>query len=188
MTEGNPPPASGDYSVPIEEVVGKVTLWGLLLMFVPLVPYIALYGFGSLFGEFRPLAALALIVVFTLAHEGFHVFGWKYWGNLPWSKFEFGFKWEALAPYAHATAPMQASAYKLGTALPGVMTGLLPYGIALALGDPTMTLVGAVMISGAVGDLYVLWLLRDVPPDAYLKDHPENVGCILVDGPDSHKA
>jgi hypothetical protein len=176
-----PLPDGRDVSAPIESVIGIVTLYGIILLIVPLVPFVVLHGVSPLFGGFRPVAFFLLIVVFTLAHEGFHVFGWKYWGSLPWRDFEFGFKWEALAPYAHAKKPMRVDAYRLGTVLPLLMTGLLPYVFALVIGDGMMTLLGTLMISAAVGDLYVLWTLRDVSADATVVDHPENVGCIIVD-------
>jgi hypothetical protein len=188
MTENTPPdpiPPGRDVSAPIEKVVTEITLYGLALLLVPLLPYIMIYGFGRFSSEMRSVGAwglfLLLTVVFTLAHEAFHVIGWKTWGDLPWSAFTFGVKWEALAPYAHAKQPMRADAYRMGTLLPGVMTGLVPYVMALATGNALMTIVSATMISGAVGDLYVLWMMRGISPSAQVIDHPENVGCIVVD-------
>lgn len=185
MNDNRPLPKGRDVSAPLEKVVREITLYGLVLLVGPLVPYGLLYGFGRFAAEMRSWGAwglfLLLTLVFTLAHEAFHVIGWKYWGNLPWRAFTFGVKWEALAPYAHAKQPMPAAAYRVGTLLPGVLTGLVPYGMALASGSALMTMVSATMISGAVGDLYVLWLMRAVAPNAQVIDHPENVGCIVVD-------
>jgi hypothetical protein len=168
-------------AVSIDEIVLKVTGWSILLVVVPLVLYGLVHGFGSIFAGLNWLTVLGLIIFFTLWHEGFHAIGWKYWGELRWQDLKFGVMWYALTPYCHAKAPMEASAYRFGAILPGIMTGLLPYLLALVVGNNTMALVGAVMISGAVGDLYVLWLMRDIAPDARVLDHPSLAGCIVID-------
>jgi hypothetical protein len=173
-------PDGDDRSLAIEEITPLITAYGLLLLVLPIGLFVLFYGFGALFGDVRLLQLIILLTVFTIAHEGFHVIGWKYWGGLPWGAFTFGFKWEYLAPYAHAKAPMRADAYRLGALLPGLMTGLVPYVMALVAGDGTMTILSATMISGAVGDLFVVWTLRDVPPSAQVIDHPEKVGCIVL--------
>lgn len=184
-TGQEPTPQGRDVSAPLEKVVAEITVYGIALLVVPLIPYMILYGFGRFSSEMRSFGAWALFLlltlVFTVAHEAFHVIGWKTWGELPWSAFTFGVKWEALAPYVHARLPMRADAYRLGTLLPGVMTGLVPYVMALGTGSALMTVVSATMISGAVGDLYVLWIMRGVNPSAQVINHPENVGCIVVD-------
>jgi len=168
-------------AVSIEEIALKVTGWSLLLLAAPLVLYGLVHGFGGLFAGLDFFTVLLLIIFLTLWHEGFHAIGWKYWGELAWRDLKFGIAWYALTPYCHAKAPMLASAYRFGAILPGIMTGLIPYLVALFVGNNTMALVGAVMISGAVGDLYVLWLMRDIAPDARVLDHPSMAGCIVLD-------
>ncbi len=173
-------PAGRDVSIPLEQIIAQATGLSLLMLAVPLLLYIVVWGWRDLFAGFNFLVFVGLLVFFTLWHEGFHAIGWKYWGDLRWQDLKFGFAWRALAPYCHAKAPMRADAYRFGAALPGVMTGLVPFLGALVLGNGIMALVGAVMISGAVGDLYVLWVIRDLPPDALVRDHPSNAGCIVV--------
>jgi len=170
-----------DLSVPLEDIIPRVTGLSLLVMVLPVVLYWAIWGYERLMDNFNVWTFIGLLVLFTLWHEGFHAIGWKYWGGLRWRDLKFGVAWYALTPYCHAKAPMRADAYRFGALLPGIMTGLLPYGIALALGNGIMAIVGAVMLSGAVGDAYVLWVLRELPPDALVLDHPSNAGCIVVD-------
>jgi hypothetical protein len=173
-------PQGRDLSVPIEKLMGPIAGYGLLLMVLPVLFFMIFHGWRALTDGFRPLILLLLLIIFTLAHEGFHAVGWKYWGELPWRAIKLGIMWEALAPYAHATQPMRVDAYRLGTVLPGIMTGLVPYVMTLVIGNGVMVIVSAVMISGAIGDLYVLWLIRELPPDAMVMDHPKNVGCVVV--------
>jgi len=175
-------PAEGrDLSVPIERIATQAAGMSLALLLVPLAVYALTWGWRDLFSNYSvlgfPLAAVGLV----LAHEGFHAIGWKYAGNLRWSDLEFGFAWKALAPYCHAKAPLRADAYRFGAALPGVMTGLLPFGWALLNGNGMWAVLGAVMISGAVGDIVVLRVISELPADAIVKDHPSQAGCIVVD-------
>lgn len=174
-------PAGRDVSVPIEQIVMRATGLSLLLMFAPVVLYVLVWGWRSLFANFNGFIFAGVLILLTLWHEGFHAIGWKYWGNLRWRDLTFGIAWYALAPYCHAKAPMRADAYRFGALLPGIMTGVLPYGMALLLENGLMALAGAVMISGAVGDVYVLWVMREIAPDALVVDHPSKAGCIVVD-------
>lgn len=173
-------PEGRDVSVPIEEIVARAAGWSILMLLVPVVVYILVWGWNSLFADFNGLVFVGVLVLLTLWHEGFHAIGWKYWGGLRWRDLKFGIAWYALTPYCHAKAPMRADAYRFGALLPGIMTGLLPFGMALLLENGLMALAGAVMISGAVGDVYVLWVMRDIPPDAMVVDHPSKAGCIVV--------
>lgn len=173
-------PPGRDVSVPLEQIILQATGLSLALMLVPILLYMSVWGWRSLFAGFDEFIFVALVVFFTLWHEGFHAIGWKYWGNLRWRDLKFGFAWRALAPYCHAKAPMRADAYRFGAALPGVMTGLVPFLGALVVGNGMMAMASAVMISGAVGDIYVLWIMRDVPQDAIVLDHPSNAGCIVI--------
>ncbi len=173
-------PQGRDLSVPIEEIGTEALGMSVLLIAVPIAVYWLTWG-GVGFRGGNVLNIVGLIIALVFAHEGVHALGWKIWGGLAWSDLEFGFAWRALAPYCHATAPMRADAYRFGAALPGVVTGVLPYLFGLLTADWLWALSGAILISGAVGDIYVLWLIRELPPDAVVKDHPSNAGCIVVD-------
>jgi len=59
--------------------------------------------------------------------------------------------------------------------------GLVPWGISLVIGHGPLHIFGVIFIAVASGDAIVLWLLRDVPADAWVQDHPDRVGGILVE-------
>lgn len=177
----NPLPPGREVAVPIEEIVLNATLLSLLMLLVPMVMYVAVWGWRDLFAGFNGFAFIGILIALVLAHEGFHAIGWKYAGGLRWRDLTFGFKWEALAPYCHAKVPMPARAYRFGAVLPGITTGILPFVVALVIGNGMWALAGAVLISGAVGDVYVLWIMRDIPPDALMLDHPEKAGGIVLE-------
>lgn len=168
-----------DLSVPIHLLPGWVYVLSLILVILPIVPYALVYGLPYFFGNGFGLWQIPAILVLIVAHEGVHAIGWKFASGLPWSNFTFGIAWKALAPYCHATARMSATAYRIGAILPLMVTGILPWALALLAGDAGWTFMSAIMISAAVGDIYVLWTLRDIPADALVQDHDAHAGCMV---------
>jgi hypothetical protein len=167
-----------DYSLPFDRLPFWLVPLSIGMFFVPLLPLILTEGFMALFYQTWAWWIIPLFVVMILAHEAVHAIAWKLASALPWSQFKFGFSWRGLAPYCHATAPMPVNAYRIGTVMPAIITGLIPLFIAYALWSVPLMLLGAVMISAAVGDAFVLWTLRNVPANAQLLDHPSQVGCV----------
>lgn len=169
-----------DLSVPVHELPRWVWILSGVLMFAPLIPYVALYSLLTLLYGMNPLAIVVGFIVLILLHEAIHAIGWKVASGLPWSAFTFGFAWRALAPYCHAKQPMGVNAYRIGGILPLIFTGIIPWLIGLALADATITVLGSILIAGAVGDIYVLHSLRNVPASASVIDHESNAGCVVL--------
>jgi hypothetical protein len=76
---------------------------------------------------------------------------------------------------------MTAFAYRVSVALPGVILGALPGLMGLMWRNGWLTVYGALMSIAALGDLIVLWLIRSVPGDARVQDHPRAPGCIVYE-------
>ncbi len=185
MVEHTPPPGYRDVSVPLEEIATKGLLLSLALLAVPVVIFWALHGLDTFWaGMFSSVPFLLFIVwmiAAIIAHEVVHAVGWKVAGGLRWRDLRFGIDRKTLSPYCHAKVPMTAQAYRIGALLPGIVTGLLPTLVGLLWADATWTLFGAILISAAVGDLIVLWVLRSVPGGALVLDHPANAGGYVMD-------
>ena len=119
-------------------------------------------------------------LVLVIIHELLHALAWKLAGGLAFRDFKFGIAWKTLSPYCHATKPMPISAYCVGVVVPGIVLGILPVVIATIIGDGVLAILGALLTAGAVGDVYVLWLLRNVKGNAQVIDHPTRAGCIVL--------
>jgi len=169
-----------DLSVPVHELPRWVWILSVVLMFAPLIPYAMIYGLLTLLYGMNPLAILMGFIVLIVLHEAIHAIGWKFSSGLPWSAFTFGFLWRALAPYCHSKEPMSVTAYRIGGILPLIFTGIIPWLIGLAMADATITVLGTLLIAGGVGDIYVLWSLRNVPDSARVIDHESNAGCVVL--------
>jgi hypothetical protein len=74
---------------------------------------------------------------------------------------------------------MQASAYRIGVAMPLLVLGVVPYCVSLVIGSPWLLWFGFVFITAATGDILVLWLLRGIDGKTLVEDHPSNAGCYV---------
>ncbi|MEZ4643471.1 MAG: alpha/beta fold hydrolase [Chloroflexota bacterium] len=126
------------------------------------------------------LKALLLFVLAILVHELLHIFGFLVVGRAPRTAVKVGFSWKMMAPYAHCSAPLSVNAYRVAIALPGLMLGLLPGIVGIAIGSLWWTLFGVLMLIAAGGDLAVLLAVRRVPRRARVLDHPTEAGCQVL--------
>jgi hypothetical protein len=174
-----PPPGYRDVSIPITELARPGTILGVAVALLALGPFWLLHGFRGWL-SMSPLTGLAVAVALLLLlviHELLHALAWMVAGGFRWEQITFGFDRASLSPYTHVATPMTARAYRIGAATPGVLTGALPVLVAWTLGSGPLSLIGALMSVGAVGDLIVLWVIRRVPGDTLVMDHPTNAGC-----------
>lgn len=158
-----------------------------------LLPFALVWGWpavgeGLAWWADRPLAMLGALVGGVLVHEALHALAWRVAARamgvpLPTGSVRLGFNWRALTPYAHCAVPMPARAYRIGAAVPGVALGLAPVAVAWATGAGAWLVFGLLFTLAAGGDALVLWLLRGVPPEARVEDHPTQAGCRVLDAP-----
>lgn len=132
------------------------------------------------------ILAIAAILLGAVLHEVVHAVSWAWLGRQPLSAVRFGLNWKTLTPYAHCRRPVHITAYRWGTALPGLLVGLLPCLVALCSGQDVLFIWGLVFVFGAGGDWLILWLIRRVERTAMVEDHPSRVGCIVITSPPEH--
>lgn len=177
-------PHSDDYSISLlrANLVGIpifLALAGLVVL-----PYGLAYGWVRLFLAYNEFMNwqrfVPAIVVGTVLHEALHGAGWALFGRLPFRAIRYGFSVRTLTPFAHCPVPLPINAYRAGTALPGIALGVLPALIALAGGSGFLIIFSAFFLGAASGDLLCLWLMRTVPADAVVRDHPSRAGCEVI--------
>lgn len=159
---------------------GRVVLLSLALA-VGLMPLTG-WALGRPLWTFDTGWFLLFLVVGAVAHEGLHALGWMVAGRIPARSFRFGVMWRYGTLYAHCDAPMPMRAYRVGGALPGIVTGVVPWLAGLLLDHLTLALAGALLTAGAAGDGALLWASRRVPGGARVVDHPTEVGLRVVSG------
>lgn len=157
-------------------------VWMTVLFFtIPLIPFNLIWGGDALWTEFLNPNIILPALLLVVAHEFIHAIGWKYAGGLTFRDFKIGLMWKTLSPYCHATKPMSIRAYRFGAILPCITLGIIPVATATLIGNGYIAILGGILTAGAVGDIYVLWLLRHIPATKYVIDHPTRVGCIVLD-------
>jgi hypothetical protein len=182
-----------DFSVKM----AKTSLYSLLttgpIVGILAVIYVLIWGvepishaFDALLGTPKDfltnyLFFFGILIIGTVIHELIHAVTWCAAGKKPWSMIKFGFEAKTLTPYTHCRVPMPITAYRTGTWMPGLLTGIIPAVIGLITGDIASFLIGAFFILAAGGDAFILWTLRKVVPTALVQDHPNQAGCYVLE-------
>ncbi|PKO19245.1 MAG: hypothetical protein CVU39_01455 [Chloroflexi bacterium HGW-Chloroflexi-10] len=152
-------------------------LWGIEKM---LDDFSAVYESPA--GVFSSYAIFLLVMIVGIAlHEFIHGVTWSLAGCKPWRSIKFGFQWKTFTPYTHCLEPLPVNAYRIGTLMPGLLTGVFPVLVGLAIGDLWVTFFGGLFLLSAGGDALILWLLRKVAPSALVEDHPTQAGCYVLE-------
>jgi hypothetical protein len=86
-----------------------------------------------------------------------------------------------LTPYAHCNQPLEVTAYRVGTFMPGLVLGILPFVVALVSASGDWFWFSLLHTTAACGDWLVLWVIRSVKPGSLVEDHPTNAGCYVLE-------
>jgi hypothetical protein len=169
--------------------MGRVNILALPVALCILVvaggPFVAIHGWAAL-GQsarqfLRPHVALPVLCAGIVLHELLHGAAWAFYGQKPLTAIRFGVNWRALAPYAHCPELLEAGAYRLGAAAPGILLGVIPVAVTTLSGPSWLFIAGLLFTLAAAGDFLVLWILRHVPSHVLVQDHPSRAGCIVYD-------
>lgn len=156
----------------------------VLLVTIPLaaalfVPFWLIWGhFNG--ADWSLLAAAGIFLGGVVVHELLHGIAWMIAGRKPLETVKFGFQLKTLTPYAHCTEPLDVTAYRIGAIVPGIVLGIIPAIAALVIGHAGWLVFGFLFTLAAGGDALILWVLRDVPREALVEDHPEKAGCYVI--------
>lgn len=139
---------------------------------IPLAP-------GDLESFLELLIFIVGIIILTIVHEGVHGFFWHLFCKDKWKSIKFGFIKESLTPYCHCTEPLTILQYRLGCIAPLFVAGILPYIIALLIGNNVLLFISLVMILGAGGDVAIFLLILKEKESTVILDHNKLCGCIV---------
>lgn len=129
--------------------------------------------------ETNTFVFLGILFGSIIIHELLHGIGFRI-GGLRWRDIKFGVFWQMLTPYATSKSAMPVRTYRLATALPGVLLGVVPTVIAIATRNGPLAWYGAFMTAAAGGDAIVLWITRHLPGDVMIRDCTNAVGCEVL--------
>ena len=127
------------------------------------------------------LLFLAVVFMGIILHEFIHGITWMVFGRKPFSAIKYGFQWKTLTPYAHLKEPIDVNSYRIGTFMPGLIVGIIPFILSLILGNGNLLWFSIIHTASAGGDWLILWTLRNVNNKARVEDHPVNAGCYVLE-------
>ena len=125
--------------------------------------------------------SLLVLLVFMVVHELLHALAYLILTQGDYKNISFGIIWKNMTPYCHYAKPISVLQYRIAVITPGILTGVLPLIYALAIGDFIVFAFGILFLLGAIGDFIILWIIRNERPKTMLKDHPDEIGCIIMD-------
>jgi len=169
--------------------LAAANLYSIPLIILPFIifglPYYFIWGERAFrIGRTGPEKIILIIAVFiagAVIHELIHGIFWIKWGEKTWNKLKFGFNIKTLTPYIHCSEPINAGAYKIGTAAPGIILGAIPSLISIVIGNVWIFWFGMLFSISAGGDFIILWILRKVNSSALVEDHPSRAGCFVYE-------
>lgn len=132
-------------------------------------------------GRENLLPTLGIIVAGIVTHELLHGLGWALFAKGGFKTIRFGVIWHMLTPYCHCTVPLSLPAYLFGGLLPAVAMGIVPCSIAMASGNMGLMIFGLFFTLAAGGDFLVAWMLRKQGKSDVVMDHPNKIGCIVLE-------
>lgn len=120
---------------------------------------------------------LLCFLIGIVIHELIHGLTWIGLTRKGFRHLKFGMMTGAV--YCHIDVPMKKRHYVIGALMPLILLGIVPTIIGICVGSLLWTLVGVALISGAAGDIMIVWAIRKEPADALVYDHPSEAGCLV---------
>lgn len=162
-------------------VMALVIVMPFLVVFY--LPFLFIYGKEKILQGFLKLD-LVFLVYFLIAiilHELIHGITWSLHCKHGFKSIKFGIIWKFVTPYAHCKEVLKVNHYIFGTAMPGIILGILPVILGYILQDSFILFFGLIFILAAGGDFYMIWLLRNIKKEFWIADHPNKIGCIVIE-------
>jgi len=120
---------------------------------------------------------IVMMVVGLAVHELVHGVTWLLLLHKGFRHLSFGMMTGAI--YCHIDVPMVKRQYVIGALMPLLLVGMVPWVAGIAAGSLLWMAAGATMISGAAGDLMIVWAIRKEPSSTLVYDHPSEAGCFV---------
>jgi hypothetical protein len=137
----------------------------------------------SLMGD--SIIILIGFIVAIVVHELIHGITWSFFAPRGLRGIKFGIMKKYYNPYCHCSDPLPRNGYLWGALMPGIVTGLIPAVVALAIGSFVLLVFSVIMISAASGDLMIALLALKEDPGCTIYDHPTEGGFYVEDQKES---
>jgi hypothetical protein len=161
---------------------GKANLYSSFLMLPIIIVYLLFFIFVwgkdelSIVPEHNFYCIIGKAIVGIIIHELLHGLACAILCKSGIASIKYGINWKFLTPYCHYKKSIKVRHYRIGIAMPLLVLGIMPAGIALITGNGVLYLWGLFFTCAAAGDIIVLFMLRKFSGDDYVYDHPSKMG------------
>lgn len=142
-------------------------------IFMPVIDFFALFDYPVLF-------FLGLIAGIFL-HEFLHGVPAAIFSKEGFKAVSYGVYWKYLTPYTHCKEPLELKRYKVVLLTPGIVLGILPALVGIAIQNFDLMMFGVLFTIGALGDVMVYERIKNMDNKTLVKDHPKSMGLILIE-------
>lgn len=172
----------------------KANLSGFLA-FIPIIifyvgPYYIIWNEGISSNTFNKMAEenellknsfslLFILILGVVVHELIHGITFSFFAKSGFKAIKFGVLWKMLTPYCHCKEPLLVKQYIIGAIMPAIILGFLPFIYALLSGNLLWLVFAIFFTVAAIGDFYIIFLLRKEDKSSMVLDHASEVGCYI---------
>jgi hypothetical protein len=122
---------------------------------------------------------LLIILAGVVVHELIHGLTFALFAKSGFRSVQFGILVKSFTPYCHCKEPLRVWQYFISSIMPAIVLGFIPSIIAIITANLWLLLFGAFFTMAAAGDFIIIYLLRSLPRNTLVQDHPEKIGCII---------
>lgn len=155
--------------------IAKVNFWmtvGLAILFLLLNSVIhQRFNFEITFWNFTIFIVSYFLLI--IIHEVFHLIGFMLFGKVQFKQLDYGINFKLGVAYATTSKPLPNHAMKKALMLPFWVTGVVPALVGFVVNNQLIVLLGAFLIAGAIGDIYMYKELLKFPNNDLVKDDPK---------------
>lgn len=131
------------------------------------------YAFGYSF------SIIFVMLLGIVIHELIHGITFSFFTKKGFKAIKFGVIWKMLTPYCHCTEPLFVKYYRIGGIMPAIILGFLPFMYSLLFGNIFCLIFAMFFTMAAIGDFYIIYLLRNENKNSMVLDHPSEIGCFI---------
>ncbi|MCR4894926.1 MAG: DUF3267 domain-containing protein [Eubacteriales bacterium] len=135
-------------------------------------------------GSFMPLSVIAAVLVLTVVHELVHGISWVIFSPATFSDIAFGIDMKHLAPYCCCTVALQKRSHLIGTLMPLMLLGIVPFVISIFAASVFWLWVAVIMTAAATGDIMIAAKLisyKKTGSELLVIDHPVEAGTVVFE-------
>lgn len=166
-----------EYTLSAAKANAQALYFILPILAVSLIPYFLIHGAPGM--SIGTISLLPAFLIGIVVHELIHGLCWGLFAKSGFKSIRFGVIWSALTPYCHCKEALTIRQYRIGGLMPTVVLGFIPVIYAWITGNNFALIFGTLLTIGGSGDFIILWMMRKLPADLKVKDHPSKCGFYL---------